>query len=57
MASVRDIKIAEALLMLCLGYYVMKRVNIAEIEALHDGFSCIKIAMGHAFHEHILPIK
>jgi len=26
MASVRDIKIAEALLMLCLAYYVMKRV-------------------------------
>ena len=27
MASVRDIKIAEALLTLCLVYYVMKRVQ------------------------------
>ena len=32
MASVRDIQIAEALLTLCLAYYV--EFNIAEIEAL-----------------------
>ena len=31
MASVRDVKIAEALLVLCLAYYV---IDIAEFEAL-----------------------
>jgi len=34
MASVRDIKIAEALLILCLAYYVWNKFDIAEIEAL-----------------------
>ena len=34
MASVRDVKIAEALLMLCLAYYVMKEFGIAEVKVL-----------------------
>ena len=34
MASVQDVKIAEALLVLCLAYYVMNKFDIAEIEAL-----------------------
>ena len=38
MASVQDIKIAEALLVLCLAYY---EFDIAEIEALW--LSCFKI--------------
>jgi len=31
MASVQDIKIAEALLILCLAYYVRNEFDIAEI--------------------------
>ena len=45
-ASVRDRKIAEALLTLCLTYYVMKRV----IAFTHWD-------MGRSFHEYILHIK
>ena len=41
LASVQDMKIAEALLMLCLAYYVMNKFDIAEIEALW--LSCIEI--------------
>ena len=51
MASVRDIKINEALLVLCLAYYV--EFNIAEIETLW--LSRIS-TYGHAFHKYILRI-
>jgi len=53
MASVRDIKIAEELLGLCLAYYVMKWVwhcwNWSIITFTYWD-------MGHAFHEYILCI-
>jgi len=54
LASVQDIKIAEALLMLCLAYYVMKyKTSSTLLKCLrHFGFR----GMGHAFHEHILRI-
>ena len=41
MASVRDIQIAEALLTLCLAYYVIKWLDIAEIGAVW--LLCIEI--------------
>ena len=41
MASVQDIKITEALLILCLAFYVMNEFDIAEIAALW--LSCIEI--------------
>ena len=53
MASVRDINIAEALLTLCLAYYAMKPVNIAEIEALWLS----RIYIWGVFHKHILRIS
>ena len=34
MASVRDIQIAKALLILCFAYYIMKKFRIAKIKAL-----------------------
>jgi len=53
MASVRDIKIDWALLMLCLAYYVMKGVQ-------HcwnwDAMAFTYRDMGRAFHEYILCI-
>ena len=50
MASVWDINITESLLILCLAYYVMKRVQ-------HWGIMAFMYRdMGHAFHEHILHI-
>jgi len=49
--SVRDIKIAEALFIPCLAYYVMKRVrhcwNLGVMAFTYQN-------MGYAFHEHIL---
>ena len=47
MASVRDIKIAEALVILCHAYYVMKQVR-------HCIMAFMYRDMGHAFHERIL---
>jgi len=53
MASVQDIKIDEALLVLCLAYYVMKKVR-------HcwnwDVMAFTHRDMGHTFHENILCI-
>ena len=53
MASVRDIKIAEALLVLCLAYYVIKRVrhcwNGSVMPFMYQD-------MGRAFYEYILRI-
>ena len=53
MASVRDINIAEALLVLCLAYYVMKRVRHCWNWGIM-AFTCRD--MGRAFHEYILRI-
>jgi len=53
MASVRDIQIAEALLTLCLAYYVMKRVR----HCWNQGIMAFTYRdMGHVFHEYILRI-
>ena len=53
MASVQDIKMAEALLMLSLSYYVMKWVQ----HCWNWGVMAFRYQdMGHAFHEHILCI-
>ena len=52
-ASVRDIKIDEALLMLCLTYYVMKWVRHCRI---WDAMAFTYQDMGRAFHEYILRI-
>jgi len=53
MASVRDIKIAESLLILCLAYYVMKRVR----HCWSWGVMAFTYrGMGCAFHERILCI-
>ena len=53
MVSVQDIKIAEALLILCLAYYAMKRVwhcwNWGVMAFAYRG-------MGRVFHEHIFHI-
>ena len=52
-ASVRDIKIAEALLILCLAYYTMKRVRCC----WNWGVRAFRYRdMGGVFHEHILCI-
>ena len=53
MASVRDIKIDEALLVLCLAYYVMKRVRHCRN---WNAMAFTYRDMGHAFHEYILRI-
>ena len=53
MASVRNIKIDEALLMLCLAYYVMKRVHHCRN---WDTMAFMYRDMGHTFHEYILRI-
>ena len=50
MASVRDIQIAEALVTLCLAYYVMKRVR--EIETVWLSRAFTHRDMGRAFHEY-----
>jgi len=53
MASVQDIQIAEALLVLCLVYYVMKRVW----HCWNWGVMVFTYwDMGHAFQEHILHV-
>ena len=53
MASVRDTKIAETLLVLCLAYYVMKRVR----HCWNWGVMAFTYRdMWHAFHEYILCI-
>jgi len=53
MASVRDIKIAVALLILCLAYYVMKRVR----HCWNRGIMAFTYQdMGRTFHEYILRI-
>jgi len=53
MASVWDIKIAEALLILCLAYYAMKRVR----HCWNWGVMAFTYRdMGHTFHERILRI-
>ena len=53
MASVRDIKIDEALLILCLAYYIMKRAR----HCWNWGIMVFTYwDMGRAFHEHILHI-
>ena len=53
MASVRDIQIAEALLTLCLAYYVMKRVR----HCWNWGIMAFTYRdMGRMFHEYILHI-
>ena len=53
MVSVWDIKIAEALLMLCLAYYVMKRVR----HCWNWGVMAFMYRdMGSVFHEYILLI-
>ena len=49
MASVRDIKITEALLILYIAYYVF---DIAEIEVLWSTYR----DMGHTFREYIFRI-
>ena len=53
MASVQNIKIAEALLILCLAYYVMKRVrhcwNWSTMAFTYQDMGC-------TFHEYILRI-
>ena len=46
MASVRDIKIDEALLVLCLAYYVMKRVRHAWGACFTSIFSVFSIMAG-----------
>ena len=53
MASVRDIKIDEAFLVLCLACYVMKRVCHCRN---WDTTAFTYRGMGRAFHEHILRI-
>ena len=53
MASVRDIKIDEALRVLCLAYYVMKRVRHCRN---WDAMAFTYRDMGHTFHEYILRI-
>ena len=53
MASVRDVKIAEALVVLCLAYYVMKQV----LHCWNWGVMAFTYRdMGHAFHRCILRI-
>jgi len=53
MASVRDIKITEALLILCLAYYVMKWVQ----HSWHWSVMAFTYwDMGHSFYEFILHI-
>jgi len=53
LASVRDIKIAEAPLVLCLAYYVMKQVQ----HCWNWGVMAFTYRdMGHVFHEYILCI-
>jgi len=53
MASVWDIKIAEALLILCLAYHVMKEVR----HCWNWGVMAFTYwDIGHAFHEHIVRI-
>jgi len=53
MASVQDIQIAEALLVLCLGYYVMKRVQ----HCWNRGIMAFNYRnMGRVFHKYILRI-
>ena len=53
MASVRDIKIVEALLVLCLAYYGMKRARHC---CNWDRMAFTYQDMGCAFHEYILRI-
>ena len=53
MASVRDIKIDEALLVLCLAYYVMKQVRYFRN---WDVMAFTYRDMGRAFHKSILHI-
>jgi len=53
MASVRDIKIDEALLVLYLAYYVMKQVRHCRN---WDAMAFTYRDMGRAFHEYILRI-
>jgi len=53
MASVRDIKIAEALVVLCLAYYVVKWVR----HCWNWGVMAFMYGdMGHTFHNYILRI-
>jgi len=53
MVSVRDIQIAEALLILCLAYYVKKRVR----HCWNRGIMAFTYQdMGRAFHNYILRI-
>ena len=53
MALLRDIQITEALLTLCLAYYVMKWVR----HCWNWGIMAFTyLDMGHAFHEYILRI-
>jgi len=54
MASVRDIQIAEALLTLCLAYYVMKRVWHCWNQGIM-AFTYV-LRFGRVFHEYILRI-
>ena len=53
MASVWDIKIDEALLVLCLAYYVMKQVRHCRN---WDAMAFTYRDMGRTFHEYILHI-